>query len=59
MDTPPVYKLTAVTLTSNGVKRTVFVKLLHTDKGAVLPQATLDKLLRDMRVERGQTYTVG
>jgi len=54
-------KLTAVNIyASPGRRRTFFVPLLHNDKGqAILPEATLNRLLDEMRVRRGDTYSWG
>jgi len=53
-------KLTAVTIGHGRYKSQFFAMLPHNNKGeAVLPQALLDKHLDRLRVQRGQTYTVG
>lgn len=53
-------KLTAVTISSNGKSRQFFVDLVHNDLGeAILPSVVLYKLLDEMGVGRGQTFTVG
>ena len=53
-------KLTAVTIGHGRHKSQFFAMLPHNNKGeAVLPQALLDKHLDRLRVQRGQTYTVG
>ena len=52
-------KLTAVTIGHGGHKRQFFVMLEHDSRGAAqLPQATLDKILSQAGVRRGDTYTV-
>lgn len=52
-------KLTAVTIGHGGRKVTAFVELWHNERGeAVLPMGTLDRLLDQARVRRGDTYTV-
>jgi hypothetical protein len=54
-------KLTAVTISRAGRRATVFVPLLHNDRGqAILPVPTLDRMLDDIGCRvRGQTFTVG
>lgn len=53
-------KLTAVTITARGVKRQFFVGLEHNSDGsAILPNSMLNKLLSEMGVQRGDTYTLG
>lgn len=53
-------KLTAVTIGHGGHKRQFFVMLEHDERGAAkLPMVTLDKILSESGVRRGDTYTVG
>lgn len=52
-------KLTAVTIGHGGHKRQFFAMLEHDSLGrAKLPQATLDKILSQAGVRRGDNYTV-
>lgn len=52
-------KLTAVTISHRGHKRQFFVMLEHDSRGAAkLPQTTLYKILSQLGVRRGDTYTV-
>jgi hypothetical protein len=52
-------KLTAVTIGHGTHKRQFFIMLEHDSRGAAkLPHATLDKLLDQAGVRRGDTYTV-
>lgn len=52
-------KLTAVTIGHGRRRIQSFVMLRHDANGAaILPQATLDKLLDQCGVRRGDTYTV-
>lgn len=53
-------KLTAVTIGHGRRKITAFVPLRHDAQGrAVLPAAVMDRMLDDLNVMRGQTFTVG
>ena len=52
-------KLTAVTIGHGNHFRQFFVMLEHDSRGAAkLPPAVLEKILAEMRVRRGDTYTV-
>lgn len=53
-------KLTAVTVTFNGRRHTVFVKANINEKGqAVISQKFLDSVVDSIGVRRGDTYSVG
>ena len=53
-------KLTAVTMGHGRHRLQAFVYLKHDANGkAVLPRATLDTMLDDLHVQRGDAYTVG
>jgi hypothetical protein len=53
-------KLTAVNIYSNGRQHTFFAPLVHNEQGeAILPLSVLNRELRRLRVERGQSYSIG
>ena len=55
-----VIKKTLVTITARGVARTYMMDLEHDEKGqAFIPQHTLERLLEQRGIRRGETYTIG
>jgi hypothetical protein len=53
-------KLTAVTLTATGRFKVFFVHLRYDEKGAArIPDPMLQRMLRQLNVARGETYTIG
>lgn len=53
-------KLTAVTVQARGVKLCRFIHCRHNDQGrAVIPALELDRMLNQLGVVRGMTYTIG
>ena len=55
-----VVKKTLVTITARGVARTYLLDLEHDEKGrAFIPQHTLERLLEQRGIRRGETYTIG
>lgn len=52
-------KLTLVTLKFRGMQYSRFYMLESGNKGAILPMHILNAWLDELRVQRGQTYSIG
>ncbi len=60
MNTNTVIKLTMVSITVDGRRKTWFIKLPYINGKAVMSESTLNKLLREIGCySRGHTFSIG